>query len=155
MSSNTVLQVDGTILGSPNATDYTLVEPLPWFGPDPAANPADPREWQPLISTWYSSNVSISGTGTIDGQGTKWWGCASNVTLSPCDGYPRPHMIRFVGGSHFSISGVSIKDSPMWQVHLSWVTDVHVHDVNITAPASPGSHNTFVEGDARGSWNQL
>lgn len=126
VSNNTVLQVDGTILGSPNATGYTIVDPLPWYGPDPPQKvdgfvqsaAQDPREWQPLISTWYNDNVSITGSGTIDGQGAAWWGCASNQSAPPCNGYPRPHMIRFVGGSHFSISGVSIKNSPMWQVRV-------------------------------------
>lgn len=119
VSNNTFVQVDGTILGSPNSTGYTLVDPLPWYGPDPPqkVNDAapDPREWQPLISSWYNSNVSIAGSGVIDGQGASWWGCASNQSAPPCDGYPRPHMIRFVGGSHFEISGVSIMNSPMWQ----------------------------------------
>lgn len=35
VSGNTVLDVQGTILGSPNATDYVLQDPVPWFGPDP------------------------------------------------------------------------------------------------------------------------
>jgi hypothetical protein len=35
VSSNTILQIDGTVLGSPNSTGYSLVDPLPWYGPDP------------------------------------------------------------------------------------------------------------------------
>jgi len=146
VSSNTILQIDGTILGSPNSTGYVLVDPLPWYGPDPpqklaARNVAqDPREWQPLISSFGASNISILGTGVVDGQGEPWWGCASNMSLAPCSGYPRPHGIRLVGGSGFEIAGITVKDSPMWQVHLAFVTDVHVHDMAVLAPAT--SHNT-------------
>ena len=84
--------------------------------------------------------------GVIDGNGGTWWPCAKNGTHFPCSGYPRPHGIRFVGGDGFLISGVTIKDMPMWQVHLAWVTNVHVHDVRILAPSSDDpvhpSHNT-------------
>ena len=149
ISSNTELRVEGVLLGSPNATDYVLVDYLPWYGPDPpqkrmhatTEGPMDTREWSPFIQSWYASNVSISGGGTIDGQGAQWWACAGNMAAPPCSGYPRPHGIRLVGGVGFSISGVAIKNMPMWQVHLAFVTSAHVHDVSITAPASAG-HNT-------------
>jgi len=146
VSSNMELRVDGKLLGSPNATGYTLMDYLPWYGPDPSMEASlDTREWSPFIGSWYASNVSITGTGIIDGNGAQWWKCASNVSHFPCSGHPRPHGIRFVGGQHFLISGVSIMNSPMWQVHLAYVTDAHVRDVRITAPSSEGpdpSHNT-------------
>ena len=146
VSSNTELRVEGVLLGSPNATDYVLVDYLPWYGPDPPQKvnlrgTTDTREWSPFIQSWYASNVTISGDGTIDGQGAQWWACAGNMAAPPCSGYPRPHGIRLVGGVGFSISGVKIQNMPMWQVHLAFVTSAHVHDVSITAPASAG-HNT-------------
>jgi len=148
VSSNTRLQVEGTVLGPPNATDYVLVDYLPWFGPDPGlpAGATDAREWSPLIQSWYASNVSIAGGGTIDGNGAAWWRCASNMSQPPCAAHTRPHLIRLVGGRGFEIAGVTIKDSPMWQVHLAFVTDAWVHDVRILAPSSSASsspsHNT-------------
>jgi polygalacturonase len=150
VSSNTELRVDGTILGSPNATGYVLMDYLNWYGPDApqkvfrdaAGLPADTREWSPFIGSWYQSgNISITGSGTIDGAGESWWQCADNMTRAPCSGYPRPHGVRFVGGENYTISGVTIQNSPMWQVHLSWLTNAHVHDVRILAPAQEG-HNT-------------
>jgi len=145
VSSNVRLQVEGTLLGSPNSTGYTLVDYLPWYGPNPpqalAGGDVDAREWSPFISTWNASNVSILGSGVIDGNGAAWWTCASNMSAPPCNGHARPHGIRFVYGSGFEIAGVTIQNSPMWQVHPSWVSDVHIHDVRILAPASAG-HNT-------------
>ena len=153
VSSNTRLQVEGTLLASPNSTGYTLVDFLPWFGPNPPQSLAaggvevdDAREWQPFISTWHASNVSIFGGGVIDGNGAAWWRCAGNMSLAPCNGHARPHGIRFVYGVGFEITGVTIKDSPMWQVHPAFVSDVWIHDVTILAPDSMDkigpSHNT-------------
>ena len=121
---------------------------LPWYGPDPpqklarAAARLDPdtREWSPFVGSWYASNISITGSGVIDGNGAAWWACAGNMSGPPCAGYPRPHGIRFVGGEGFAVSGVTIQNMPMWQVHLSWVSNVHVHDVRILAPAR-AAHN--------------
>ena len=148
VSSHTRLQVEGVLRASPNATGYVLVDPLPWFGPDPGlpAGAADVREWSPFIQSWRADNVTIAGSGVIDGNGAGWWPCASNISAAPCSGHTRPHGIRLVYGTHFEISGVTIKDSPMWQVHPSFVTDVHIHDVRILAPDSAlkvgPSHNT-------------
>jgi polygalacturonase len=149
VSNNTELRVEGTLLGSPNSSGYVLMDFLPWYGPDPpqklvratARLDPDTREWSPFIGSWYSSNISITGSGVVDGNGAKWWACANNMTAPPCSGYPRPHGIRLVGGEGFSISGVTIQNMPMWQVHLSWVTNAHVHDVSIFAPSALG-HNT-------------
>jgi polygalacturonase len=149
LTDNMELRVDGTLLGSPNATGYTLMDYLPWYGPDPPQKLAraaarlapDTREWSPFVGTWYASNVSITGAGVIDGNGAAWWACAGAMSSPPCAGYPRPHGIRFVGGEGFAVSGVTIQNMPMWQVHLSWVSNVHVHDVRIVAPAR-AAHNT-------------
>ena len=60
----------------------------------------------------------------------------------PCAGYPRPHGIRLVGGRGHELAGFTMRDSPMWQIHLAFTTDVWVHDIAVLAPASPVSHNT-------------
>jgi polygalacturonase len=151
VTAHTRLQVDGTLRASPNATGYVLQDFLPWYGPDPpqalaraaAGAPADSREWSPFIGSWYADNVSIVGSGTIDGAGAAWWGCvASGTTMQPpCSGYPRPHGIRLVGGSGHELAGFTMRDSPMWQIHLAFTTGVWVHDVTVLAPAA-AAHNT-------------
>ena len=154
VSSNTEVRVEGTLLGSPNGTDRVLQDFLPWYGPDPpqsllpsAAAAADTREWSPLLQSWYQSNITICGGGTIDGNGAGFWSCASNVTAPPCSGFPRPHGIRLVGGTGFHIHHVNIVDSPMWQLHLAFTSSVHVHDVNITAPASAAHNSDGIDPD--------
>jgi polygalacturonase len=38
------------------------------------------------------------------------------------------------------VYNIHLKDSPMWNLHLANTTNVHIYNVNITAP--PDSHNT-------------
>ena len=145
VSANTVVSVQGTILGSPNNTGYVLVDPLPWFGgwgllPNNGQNATDPREWQPLVQGWYVNNVTFNGGGVIDGNGGAWWACAGNLAAPPCNSYPRPHGIRLVGSTGVHIHNLTIRNMPMWQTHLAYVTGAHLHDLTITAPV--GRHNT-------------
>ncbi len=53
LTANVVVQVDGRIQGGVDATDYVLVDFLPWYGPDDSvANSSDWREWNPFMSSW-------------------------------------------------------------------------------------------------------
>jgi polygalacturonase len=132
ISANTIVSVEGVILASNNSADYLLLPILPWFGTG--------LEWMSVVHSYNVSNISITGGGVIDGQGQPWWGCASNLTLPPCNGYSRPGLIRLVYGSDIRIHNVTIKDSPNWTTHLAWNDRVHIFNVTILAPAS--SHNT-------------
>lgn len=142
VSGNTNVVVEGRLQGGYDSTDYVLVDYLPWYGPDAAANPADPREWQAFFQSWYVDNITISGSGVIDMGGTAegWWSCASNSALPPCNGHPRPHGIRLVGANGIEIRDVTIQNSPMWTTHISYSTNVWIHNVSILAPST--SHNT-------------
>lgn len=143
VTDNVILNVKGTIVGSPNASDYVLVEPLDIYGgwgmlPNTGQNPTDPREWQPLIQSWHTNNFTLTGGGTVDGNGFEWWNCAGDLSQQPCSGYVRPHGIRLVGTQGVHIYDINIKNMPMWQVHPVLASNVWIHDVNITAP--PGEY---------------
>jgi polygalacturonase len=62
--------VQGTILGSQNPTDYVLIPPLPWYGGGQDAQESGQPEWQALVHSYYANNITITGGGVIDGQGT-------------------------------------------------------------------------------------
>jgi polygalacturonase len=143
ISANTVVQVEGRVQGVLDSTDYILGTYLPWMGPDAqVASQQDQREWQPFLTSWMQDNITIRGSGVIDMGGTAdgWWGCASDVTKPPCNGHPRPHGVRLVGGTGHTIRDVTIQNSPMWTVHISMATGVYIGNATILAPSS--SHNT-------------
>ena len=86
-------------------------------------------------------DVAISGTGAIDGQGSRWWPYARTR------GSRRPRMIAFSSCERVLIEHVTLSNSPMFHIAISGrTTDVTVRGVTIRAPASTDpispSHNT-------------
>lgn len=86
-------------------------------------------------------DISISGEGTIDGQGSPWW------PFAKMQGAKRPRMISFSSCERVLIENVLLTNSPMFHIAISGkTTDVTVRGVTIRAnsstdPVNP-SHNT-------------
>ena len=68
LQSNTTLYLEsGAILRfSDNFDDYLPYVEMRWEG-------VVMRSFNPLISANHAENITITGRGTIDGQGRKWW----------------------------------------------------------------------------------
>ena len=86
-------------------------------------------------------DIAISGSGTIDGQGSPWWPYAKTKNAK------RPRMISFSSVERVLIEHVLLTNSPMFHIAISGkTTDVTVRGVTIRAnpstdPVNP-SHNT-------------
>jgi polygalacturonase len=140
LSSNAILLIAGTVIASNSSADYFLVPPLPWFGGGVDAPMSGQPEWSPFISAWHAHNISITGGGTIDGNGAAWWACSdAQLVGPPCNGYSRPQLIRPTHVSGFSLSQVSLRDSPSWTVHLANVTGAELLNFSVYAPANRGN----------------
>jgi polygalacturonase len=110
----------------------------------------------PLIYAVDAENVTITGRGTIDGQGAIWW---RRVRLNNPRKYPpgpqtdddraeaallsrgRPHMIRPVRCTDFVLENVTLRNSAEWTVHPMLCDRVRVDGVTILNPAT-NAHNT-------------
>jgi len=94
-----------------------------------------------FISGAGRHDIAISGSGTIDGQGSPWWPYAKTP------GTKRPRMISFSSCERVLIENVLLTNSPMFHIAISGkTTDVTVRGVTIRAnpstdPVNP-SHNT-------------
>jgi polygalacturonase len=132
LKSNIALQLDkgATLLGSPDHADYP---PLTMFHlPD----------LQPLVSAVNSTNVAITGEGVIDGNGESWWQEARSIRNAGVlgAGHPRPKLIIFDHCKHIRVEGVTIQNSPMWQLVPYYSDDVVIRNIKVLAP--PHSPNT-------------
>ncbi|HEY1663587.1 MAG TPA: glycosyl hydrolase family 28 protein [Verrucomicrobiae bacterium] len=86
-------------------------------------------------------DISITGSGMINGQGIPWWPYAKTF------GARRPIMIRLTSCTRLLIENVTLTNSPMFHIAISGgSSDVTVRGVTIRAnpssdPVNPG-HNT-------------
>jgi polygalacturonase len=134
MSSNQLVIVAGTVLGSTNNADYRIVAPLPYYAGGQDAQGSGQPEWQSLVYAKDVSNLTITGGGLIDGQGAVWWACKNgDFAKAPCSGISRPNLLRIINGAGIKMYNVSLANSPSWTSHFANCTDVHVFGVNETA----------------------
>jgi polygalacturonase len=89
---------------------------------------------QALLSSDHAENIVIRGGGTIDGNGKSWW---SN--LEP--GYTRPRLIVLSYSKHIIMEGVTVQNSPMWQIVPYYSDDLTFRNMKVLAPEGL-SHNT-------------
>ncbi|HVN93378.1 MAG TPA: glycoside hydrolase family 28 protein [Terracidiphilus sp.] len=125
LKSNITLQLDkgATLLGSPDHADYPDMTEFRLPGV------------QALVSATNAENVSITGEGTIDGNGESWWKEVRSVQNAGVMGvHPRPRLVVFDHCKHVRIEGVTIQNSPMWQVVPYYSDDVLIRNIRVLAP---------------------
>ena len=125
LKSNVTLHIEAgaTMLGSPDVEDYPLV-PSPWSG-----------EGQQISALIYGDgveNITITGRGTIDGQGEVWWNRQrlanpkgkQKVVLTGKDleeaqkvKHGRPHLVKLIRCKNLLMEGLTLKNSPSWTVN--------------------------------------
>ncbi len=141
------LSAGATILGSENPGDYPPTKSV-W---------GDTRQvMAPLIYAVDAENITITGRGTIDGQGAIWW---RRVRLNDPKKFPsgpqtdddraeakklsrgRPHLFRPVRCKDVVLEHVNIRNSAEWNVHPVLCENIRIDGITISAPATM-AHNT-------------
>jgi hypothetical protein len=144
----------GTLLGSANFEDY----------------PTMAGRWEGLDRTIFASlltgdgleNVSITGRGVLDGQGAAWWdahhktadmrknlGLTDREPQNPPGAplkWPRPRMINLYRSRNVLIRGLSIVNSPSWNVHPVLCEDVCIEGLSIVNPGQFAEHRRHCPG---------
>jgi polygalacturonase len=126
--------------------------------------PSIAGRWEGIDRTVYASmftgldleNISITGRGVLDGQGDAWWKAfhvvadlrrklgleerePENPPGSPLK-WARPRMINLYRCRNVLISGLTVENSPSWNIHPVLCDNVCIDQVTIVAP--PDSPNT-------------
>lgn len=116
---------DATLLGSSDHQDY------------PPKREFRAPGLQSLVSATGAFHVSILGEGVIDGAGQTWWATARSTKNAGVLGsdFVRPRLIVFDHCAHVLIAGITIQNSPMWQLVPYYSHDVRIRNVRLLAPA--------------------
>ncbi len=127
LKSKITLQLDkgATLQGSSDFADY------------PAITEFREPGLQALVSATDAEHVSITGTGVIDGAGAGWWKKARATKNAGVMGSDllRPRLVVFDHCKHVLVEGVTIQNSPMWQLVPYYSEDVTIRNIKVLAPA--------------------
>ncbi len=84
--------------------------------------------YMPCIYASNSENVSITGSGKIEGNGFRWWKELKELA------YPRPYLVCFADCNNVKIQGVFLTNSPSWTVHPLCCDNVLIQGITIKNP---------------------
>jgi len=131
------LEAGATILGSTNIRDYT-----PQPGPDPAGDAGQNH----LIFARKADNVSLAGSGKIDGQGKSFWIPSGRIAppqedlwkdVATYDWKPLERaspMMEFVGCRNFHMHDLRIENSSGWTMRFINCDKVFVQRITVKNP---------------------
>ncbi|KAK6250631.1 Glycoside hydrolase [Theobroma cacao] len=119
---------DAVILGAQDESEWPLLPVLPSYG---RGRDAPDGRFSSLIFGTNLTDVVITGNnGTIDGQGAYWWKKFKEDKLNET----RPYLIEIMYSNQIQISNLTLINSPSWNVHPIYSSDVIIQHLTILAP---------------------
>jgi polygalacturonase len=121
------------------------------FSGDPALYTTGPNRYRPLLLASNARDVALTGAGTIDGAGPAWWaeairfkreadakGLRSNTS-------PRPNLVGFDRCQRVRVAGVTLTNSPKFNLVPSRCQDVTIEDVTIFNPVGQSPNTDGID----------
>jgi len=107
-------------------------------------NPEKPGSVLALVNANGLNDLTLTGEGTIDGAGAKWW---PDVKTAKAAGTPeprrRPRLVTLQNCLNLRVAGLTLQNSPSFHLVPSDCEDVTIANVKIIAPAdSPNTDAT-------------
>ena len=93
-----------------------------------------------LLQAVNAHDVKISGTGTINGHGEAWWDAAevfkqeANARKARSNTMPRPNMVGFDRCQRVRVEGITLADSPKFNLVPARSQDVTIYGIRILNP---------------------
>lgn len=95
--------------------------------------------WRPaLVNAEGVGQVALSGSGTLDGNGKPFWTAfwkrrKENPKCTNLE-VERPRLVFIDGAEQVNITGIHLKDSGFWNLHLYRCKNATIDEITITAP---------------------
>ncbi|KAL2920759.1 putative polygalacturonase [Bienertia sinuspersici] len=130
LTSNFTLYLDknAVLIASKDESEWPVLPPLPSYGRGRDA-PAG-RFASLIFGTNLTDVVITGGNATIDGQGAYWWGKFKKKELD----LTRPYLIEIMFSDQVQIFNLTLLNSPSWNVHPVYSSNVIVQGLTIIAP---------------------
>jgi polygalacturonase len=128
---NLRIEQGGVLKGSENTNDY------PWM--DTRIAGFEMRWPAALVNADGVTNVMISGPGTIDGSGMRWWKEYWEVRSKEKDGcdphfkVARPRLVQFIRCGQVQVRDLTLKDPAFWNLQLTYCDGVEVSNLTVRA----------------------
>uniref|UniRef100_A0A914CHI5 Uncharacterized protein n=1 Tax=Acrobeloides nanus TaxID=290746 RepID=A0A914CHI5_9BILA len=117
--SSVTLRIEGVFVVSNNITEWENI-----MGPQPAR--INDEDHASCLLVTDSENFTLTGNGTIDGQGYDWWVHVWNSSIDH-----RPFLFRMKHSKEVEIFNMFFKNTPFWTMDFDDMLDLHIHDVDI------------------------
>ncbi|WP_421775260.1 glycoside hydrolase family 28 protein [Gracilimonas sp.] len=119
--------------------------------------------YSPMIYAYKVSNVAITGKGVLNAQGDHWWewyeeygapprAKATKVPLSRRDfgkgsGMEgmRPSFVVFWKSDHILVEDITLNDSPMWNIHLIYSSNIIVRGIHVNSLRAPNGDGVVID----------
>src|SRR5262249_22907117 len=128
LHAKTTIQLDAgaTLQASTNQMDF-MKTPGDWLK-------AKSSDFVPFISGRDLTDVTLTGSGVIDGSGAVWWGEAEKARqIRPGYTLPRPNLISLENCKNVRLENITLQNSPKFHFVPADCEDVVVSNVTILA----------------------
>ncbi|CAO2838756.1 unnamed protein product [Amaranthus hypochondriacus] len=122
------LHKDAILIASKDESEWPVLPPLPSYGKGRDA--PDGRYASLIFGTNLTDVVITGGNATIDGQGAYWWDKFKKKELK----LTRPYLIEIMFSNQLQIFNLTLLNSPSWNVHPVYCSNVIVQGLTILAP---------------------
>ena len=137
LTSDVTLTVVGTAWALENSSAFPRVQTPPSY-----LSSFPPWRHHPFVWAPNASNVTIRGSGVLNGGGPYWW------TGPERSQDTRPHLLELHNVSGAEVSGVTLHNSAFWTFRPIYCRSVHIHDMAIEETYGAGDNTDGIDIDS-------